>query len=40
MAVDSIRKLKNLAKTEKANLWPNHDMAFWRTLKAFPEFYV
>jgi N-acyl homoserine lactone hydrolase len=39
MAVASIRKLKNLANTEKANLWPNHDMAFWRTLKTFPEFY-
>lgn len=39
MAVDSIRKLKNLAQVEKANLWPNHDMAFWRTLKQFPEFH-
>jgi N-acyl homoserine lactone hydrolase len=40
MAVDSIRKLKNLALNEKANLWPNHDMAFWRTLKTFPEFHT
>lgn len=39
LAINSIRKLKNLAQTEKANLWPNHDMAFWRTLKNYPEFY-
>jgi N-acyl homoserine lactone hydrolase len=39
LAVDSIRKLKHLAQAEKANLWPNHDMAFWRTLKQFPEFH-
>jgi N-acyl homoserine lactone hydrolase len=39
LAVDSIRKLKSLAQTEKANLWPNHDMAFWRTLKQFSEFH-
>ena len=39
MAVASIRKLKHLALVEKANLWPNHDMAFWRTLKQFPEFH-
>lgn len=39
MAVASIRKLKRLAQAEKANLWPNHDMAFWRTLKQFPEFH-
>jgi N-acyl homoserine lactone hydrolase len=40
LAVQSIRKLKALANTEKATLWPNHDMAFWRTLKTFPEFYT
>jgi N-acyl homoserine lactone hydrolase len=39
LAVESIRKLKALASAEKANLWPNHDMAFWRTLKQFPEFH-
>lgn len=39
MAVASIRKLKQMAKTENANLWPNHDMAFWQTLKRFPNFY-
>ena len=40
MAVASIRKLKQLAQSEKANLWPNHDMTFWRTLKTFPAFYT
>ena len=40
MAVASIRKLKQLAQSEKANLWPNHDMAFWRALKTFPAFYT
>lgn len=39
LAVDSIRKLKQLAKQEHAELWPNHDIAFWKTLKKFPEFY-
>ncbi len=38
-ALDSIRKLKQLAKQEQAELWPNHDIAFWRTLKQFPEFH-
>lgn len=39
MAVASIRKLKSLAHSEKANLWPNHDIEFWRNLKTYPEFY-
>ncbi len=39
-AVESIRKLKKLAKQEAAQLWPNHDMAFWRTLKQAPTFYA
>ncbi|HEY3300246.1 MAG TPA: N-acyl homoserine lactonase family protein [Methylophilaceae bacterium] len=39
LAVASIRKLKDLAKKEKAELWPNHDIEFWRTLKQFPEFH-
>lgn len=39
LAISSIRKLKNLAKKENAQLWPNHDIAFWRTLKQFPTFY-
>ena len=39
LAVASIRKLKALASREKAELWPNHDMTFWRTLRQFPEFH-
>jgi len=40
LAIASIRKLKALAENEKAELWPNHDIAFWRTLKQFPEFHI
>lgn len=36
LALTSIRKLKSLAATEKAQLWPNHDMAFYRGLPQFP----
>lgn len=39
MAINSIRKLKKLAAQENAALWPNHDMAFWRSLKQFPNYY-
>ncbi|MDB5992319.1 MAG: fold metallo-hydrolase [Herbaspirillum sp.] len=35
-AVDSIRKLKRLAHEEDAQVWPNHDFAFYRGLRAFP----
>ncbi|MFA5170353.1 MAG: N-acyl homoserine lactonase family protein [Sulfuriferula sp.] len=38
-AIASIRKLKTLAAEEKAILWPNHDISFWRTLRQFPEFH-
>ena len=31
-AVASIRRLKSLAAAERAELWPNHDMAFYRRL--------
>jgi N-acyl homoserine lactone hydrolase len=33
-AIASIRKLKSLARETGAALWPNHDLAFWRTLPA------
>jgi N-acyl homoserine lactone hydrolase len=36
LALESIRKLKKLAVDENAQLWPNHDMAFYRTLQKFP----
>ncbi len=39
LAVASIRKLKQLAVETKAQLWPNHDITFWKSLKQFPEFY-
>ncbi|MGC8732154.1 MAG: N-acyl homoserine lactonase family protein [Halothiobacillaceae bacterium] len=38
-AVESIQKLKALAANEKAELWPNHDLAFWKRLRQFPEFH-
>ena len=38
MALDSIRKLKRLAQKERAQLWPNHDMAFFHSaMKQFPD---
>lgn len=36
-ALDSIRKLKHLARETGAQLWPNHDIAFWRGLRQFPD---
>lgn len=39
LALDSIRKLKRLAREEQAQLWPNHDMEFFRSLKKFPYFH-
>ncbi|HKK14332.1 MAG TPA: N-acyl homoserine lactonase family protein [Gammaproteobacteria bacterium] len=32
LAVQSIRKLKALARETGAAVWPNHDMAFWRAV--------
>jgi N-acyl homoserine lactone hydrolase len=37
LAIESIRKLKTLAAETGAQLWPNHDMAFYRSLLAFPS---
>jgi N-acyl homoserine lactone hydrolase len=39
LAIESIQKIKKLARDEKAELWPNHDIVFWKTLKQFPEFH-
>lgn len=36
-ALDSIRKLKRLASETGAVIWPNHDMAFYRSLPTFPQ---
>ena len=38
-AVGSIRKLKQIAQSEKAVIWPNHDLAFYRGLNAFPAWH-
>ncbi len=39
LAVASIRKLKALARDTGAWLWPNHDLAFYRNLNAFPAWH-
>lgn len=39
MAIESIRKLKKIARETEAVIWPNHDMQFYRACKQFPEFY-
>lgn len=36
LALASIRKLKRLAMSEGAELWPHHDFAHFRSLPAFP----
>jgi N-acyl homoserine lactone hydrolase len=38
-ALGSIRKLKALAESEGAELWPNHDIDFFCRTKRFPESY-
>jgi N-acyl homoserine lactone hydrolase len=38
LAIASIRKLKDLALRENAQLWPNHDMDFYNSLPQFPTF--
>ena len=39
LAVDSIRKLKDLARRTKGWIWPNHDLNFYKTLHTFPTAY-
>ena len=36
LALDSIRKLKSIEREERAELWPNHDLAFFHSLAQFP----
>lgn len=38
-AIASIRKLKTIAQETDAWIWPNHDMAFFNSLHAFPLAY-
>jgi N-acyl homoserine lactone hydrolase len=33
LALASIRRLKDLARAERAELWPNHDLAHWQRLR-------
>ncbi len=39
MAIDSIRKLKNIAQQTGAQIWPNHDIEFYRRCHPFPMHY-
>lgn len=39
MAVESIRKLKLISKLTGAQLWPNHDIEFYRRCHPFPMHY-
>lgn len=36
LCIDATDLAENL-EWEIAGLWPNHDLAFWRTLQRFPE---
>ncbi|MCY1547509.1 hypothetical protein D9M68_835750 [compost metagenome] len=38
LALASIRKLNALALEEGAQLWPNHDLAFFHSLPPFPAY--
>jgi N-acyl homoserine lactone hydrolase len=37
LALSSIRRLKSLAVSEEAQLWPNHDFEAYRTWPLFPR---
>ena len=39
MAIESIQKLKNIAQQTGAQLWPNHDIEFYRRCHPFPMYY-
>lgn len=39
LAVASIRRLKAIAQASGAELWPNHDLAFFRGRRPFPGFH-
>lgn len=39
MALDSIRKLKSIAAQTGAQIWPNHDIEFFRRCHPFPMYY-
>jgi N-acyl homoserine lactone hydrolase len=39
LAIESIRKLKQIRRETGAELWPNHDIQFYKQMKPFPLFY-
>jgi N-acyl homoserine lactone hydrolase len=39
LAIESIRKLKQIARQTGAQIWPNHDIAFYRQCHPFPMHY-
>ncbi|MDD2789057.1 MAG: N-acyl homoserine lactonase family protein [Sulfurimonas sp.] len=39
LAIESIRKLKELSLQMKAELWPNHDMPFFEGKNRFPKYF-
>lgn len=39
MAIESIRKLKDIAQRTGSQLWPNHDIEFYRQCHPFPMHY-
>ena len=39
MAIESIKKLKQLARETGAELWPNHDIRFFESRNCFPEYF-
>ena len=39
MAIESIKKLKNLAFETGAELWPNHDIRFFESRNRFPKWF-
>lgn len=39
LAIESIRKLKQIAGETEATIWPNHDIQFFRQCAPFPEWY-
>jgi N-acyl homoserine lactone hydrolase len=39
LAIESIRKLKEISRQTGAELWPNHDIQFYKQMRQFPSFY-
>jgi len=39
LAIESIRKLKQIARHTGAELWPNHDIEFYLNCHPFPSYY-